>query len=333
MGCSKQLEHGKDESSKRKLEHNKYECSKCKSKVVITLQHGALCKKHFIYYFEDKVFKTINRYQLFTRKDKVCVAASGGKDSTAALYLTKKYFQKYKLPQENLFALLINEGIERHRNESLRNLEKFCQKEKIILKIVKVSDHFSTTIDKSSPKLREKGLKPCSVCGIWRRYLLNKHSREFGANKLVTGHNLDDEAQSIIMNIFKANVGLAAGLGPVSGIKEHPLFVRRIKPLYFCTNEEVQLYTKLKGWALDYCSCIYSQEGLRSNVKKMLNEFEKKYPGIKQGIIKSYLELLPLLKDNFLKNEGRGSIKLCQSCGEPANQNVCHACKLKKELC
>jgi len=307
-------------------------CIKCQKKTVITLQHGDLCSLHFLNYFEDKFFKTIKKYKLIDRNDKICVASSGGKDSTAALYLTKRYFEKYDLPLENFFALLIDEGIKLHRDDSLRNLEKFCQKENIKLKIVNVKDNFSTTIDQSAKKLREIGRKPCTVCGIWRRYLLNKYARIHGANKLITGHNLDDEAQAIIMNTFKANTNLAAHLGPISGVQDHKLFVRRIKPLYFCTNKEVEIYTKIKKWKLDYCNCVYSQEGYRSQVKKMLNEFEQKYPGTKQGIINSYLAIQHCIKEKFAKTEKDNPIKLCQNCDEPANNEVCNTCKLAKEL-
>lgn len=307
-------------------------CSKCSKKAAINLQHGGLCKLHFLNYFEEKIFKTIKRFKLIDHKDVVCVAASGGKDSTAALYLIKRYFKKNDLPLENFFALLIDEGIKQHRNESLRNLEKFCKKEEIRLEMVQVKDNFSTTIDKSAPKLRKLGKKPCTVCGVWRRYLLNKYAREEGATKLVTGHNLDDEAQSIIMNIFKANTTLSANLGPISGIKKHRLFVQRIKPLFMCTNEEVELYTKIKGWTLDYCNCLYAEEGYRAHVKQMLNEFEDKYHGTKQGIIKFYLDLLPTLKEKLLKEAFRGEIQICKECGEPANKEICNACKLVKEL-
>jgi len=211
-------------------------------------------------------------------------------------------------------------------------LEKFCQVENIKLKIVNVKDNFSITLDEAAPKLREVGRKPCTVCGIWRRYLLNKYARKYGATKVITGHNLDDEAQATIMNIFKANTSLTANLGPISGVKSHPLFVQRIKPLFFCTNEEIEVYTRLNEWELDYCNCIYSQEGYRSQVKKMLNGFEKKYPGTKQGIIKSYLDILPTLKEKLLKDKTRGEINICEKCGEPANGEVCNACKLEEEL-
>ena len=296
----------------------------------IVLQHGELSPQEFLQYFENKVFKTIKKYQLIDRNERICVAASGGKDSTAALYLIKKYFDKYNVPSENLFAIAIDEGIERHRNESLKNLKTFCKDQEIELIIINVKDHFKTNIDESAEKIRKIGRKPCMVCGIWRRYLLNKYSRENGAKKLVTGHNLDDEAQAIMMNQFKANISLTASLGPISGKKDHKMFVRRIKPLYFCSNDEIEHYTKVKGWELDYCDCLYSQEGYRSQVKKMLNEFEEKYSGTKHGIVKSFLEILPLIKEKA--NQEIGQIQECEICKEPANNKVCNACKLQKEL-
>ena len=70
-------------------------CLKCENNAVITLQHGSLCKLHFINYFEEKVFKTIKKYKLISRNDTICVAASGGKDSLAVLHITQKYCDKY----------------------------------------------------------------------------------------------------------------------------------------------------------------------------------------------------------------------------------------------
>ncbi|HAB51479.1 MAG TPA: tRNA lysidine(34) synthetase TilS, partial [Ignavibacteriales bacterium] len=61
-------------------------------------------------------------------------------------------------------------------------------------------------------------VKPCTICGIFRRYLLNKKSKELKLTKLATGHNLDDEAQSIMMNQMKNNMNASARLGPKTGI-------------------------------------------------------------------------------------------------------------------
>ena len=182
------------------------QCNKCQNHAVITLQHGNLCKNHFIDYFEDKVFKTINKYQLIGRDEKLCVAVSGGKDSLTVLYLTKKYLEKNNIPTSNLVALAVDEGIDQYREKTLIDLKKFCAEHQVPLTVVSFEQELGKTLDQAYPIInKDAQKKPCNVCGVWRRYLLNKHAKKLGADKVITGHNLDDEAQAIIMNIFKAN--------------------------------------------------------------------------------------------------------------------------------
>lgn len=308
------------------------QCSKCQGSAVITLQHGALCKNHFLNYFEEKVFKTIQKYKLIGREEKICVAASGGKDSLTALYLTKKYLEKNNLPREHLLALVIDEGIANYRNTTIQDLKNFCQEHGVPLKIVSNKEEFGYTLDEASQLAKTTNKKkPCNVCGVWRRYLINKYAREQGATKLITGHNLDDEAQAIMMNYFKANTKLAANLGPISGTQEHELFVQRVKPLYFCAEKETRLYVLLKNFKVDFTECPYADEGYRAQVRDMLNDFEHKYKGTKQGIINSFLNILPLLKENNQRKK-YGAINQCQICQEPANKEVCNACAIKEEL-
>lgn len=306
---------------------DKMNCHKCDAKAVISLQHGSLCKSHFLSYFEEKVFRTINKFQLIERKDKLCIATSGGKDSLTVLYLTKKYLEKYNCNNE-LFALAVDEGIAKYREKTLRDLHHFCREQNIRLETVSFNEELGKNLDVAYPFIN-KGTKkkPCHICGVWRRYLLNKQARDLGATKVVTGHNLDDEAQAIVMNLFKANTKIAGRLGPISGIEEQELFVQRVKPLYFCLEKEVRLYTILKGWQVQFAECPYSHTGYRHDIQEMLNEFEQKYKGTKQGIINSFLAMLPLLREEERKQPEE--IKPCQECGEAANQEVCNACKMK----
>lgn len=304
-------------------------CCQCRERAVIQLQHGSLCKKHFLRYFEEKVFKTIKHRQLVGRDDKVCVAVSGGKDSQTVLYLIKKYFLKNNIPAKNLFALGIDEGIKGYRENTLRDLKKFCRKEKVDLKIVSCKKEFDYTLDQAVRKIKDK--KPCNICGIWRRYLLNKYARKFGATKLVTGHNLDDEAQVTLMNLFKSNRELFSHHGPISGIEEHSGFVQRVKPLYFCLEKEDRLYALLKKFSVSFNECPYARQGYRNKIRDVLNDLENQYHGTKQGLIKSYLSLLPVLKESARK-EIRERIRNCSKCSEPANQNVCGACRILEGL-
>lgn len=306
------------------------QCHKCDQKGVFALQHGALCKSHFVHYFEEKVFKTMNKFQLIKRNDRICVAASGGKDSLTVLYLAKKYLEKNNLPAE-VFALVIDEGIANYRSKTIADLELFCQEQRITLHKVSNKEEFGYTLDEAYPKVNKgTNKKPCNICGVWRRYLINKYARKLGATKVITGHNLDDEAQAIIMNMFKANTKIAAHLGPISGIQEEGSFVQRVKPLYFCTEKETRLYSILKQFQVQFIECPYASEGYRSQIREMLNEFEAKYKGTKQGIIQSFLSMLPLLKEQARKEEE--GVSVCTTCGEAAQQEKCNACLIQEVL-
>ncbi|MDP3697984.1 MAG: TIGR00269 family protein [Nanoarchaeota archaeon] len=307
-------------------------CSKCQNSAVIALQHGGLCKNHFIDYFEEKVFKTINKYQLIGRNEKLCVAVSGGKDSLTVLYLTKKYLEKNNLPTNNLIALAVDEGIDNYREKTLVDLKKFCQEHAVPLTIVSFEQELGKTLDKAYPIInKDTNKRPCNVCGVWRRYLLNKHAKKLGADKVITGHNLDDEAQAIIMNMFKANTKLAGRLGPISGLEEHDLFVQRVKPLYFCAEKEVRLYALLQKFQIEFTECPYSKEGYRHHIQEMLNDFEQKYKGTKQGIVNSFLTMLPLLKDQE-NQTAETKIRSCSKCQEASNKDICNACVMKETI-
>jgi len=296
-------------------------CKNCKTKPVIRLPNSnvQLCKNDFIKYFEKKVTKTIGKYKLIEKGDYVGVAVSGGKDSTALLHILNKLAKKNNF---KIVGIAIDEGIKGYRDQTLKDLKDFCRKEKINLKIYSFKDEFKTTLDKLVKKER-----PCTICGVLRRTILNKKAKELKVNKLATGHNLDDEAQSVLMNQFRSNVKLSARLGPITGVVDDKRFIRRIKPLYFLTEKETTTYAYLKEFLGKYMECPYETDSYRASVRDILNEFDGKYPGTKHNIISSFLEVLPLLK-----KEVQGKIKSCSNCGEPSSQDICQACKLIKKL-
>jgi len=296
-------------------------CKNCKTKPVIKLPNSnvQLCKNDFIKYFEKKAIKTIGKYKLIEKGDYVGVAVSGGKDSTSLLYILNKLAKKNNF---KVVGIAIDEGIKGYRDQTLKDLKDFCKKEKINLKIYSFKDEFKTTLDKLVKKER-----PCTICGVLRRTILNKKAKELKVNKLATGHNLDDEAQSVLMNQFRSNVKLSARLGPITGVVTDIRFIKRIKPLYFLTEKETTTYAFLKGFLGKYMECPYETDSYRASVRDMLNEFDGKYPGTKHNVISSFLEVLPLLK-----KEAQGKIKSCSNCGEPCSQDVCQACKLIKRL-
>ena len=299
----------------------------CTEKPVISLYSGEkLCKNHFIEYFENKVFKTIRQFRLVDKEENLGVALSGGKDSLTILHILDKLSKEN--PKIKVNAIAIDEGIAGYRDKTLITAKKFCDENKIFLNIFSYKEEFGLTLDEM---LKILDVKPCTICGIFRRYLLNKKSRELKLTKLATGHNLDDECQSIMMNQMRNDLKASARLGPKVGLINSDLFVQRIKPLYLCTEKEVTTYAFLNGLLDNFNECPNAVHSFRAQVRDSLNDLENKFPGTKYSIVNSFLQTLPFLKEKF---KG-GEIKICKNCNEHAANDVCNACiyveKLKNE--
>tara|TARA_Y100000310_G_C20674937_1_gene812470 strand:+ start:1075 stop:1860 length:786 start_codon:yes stop_codon:yes gene_type:complete len=260
---------------------------------------------------------------MIQKRDHIGVALSGGKDSSALLYLLNNVQKKTGLFQ--LTALFIDEGITKYRDRTLKFAQEICKQQDVKLLIVSFKNEFDATLDNF---VKNSKLTPCTVCGVSRRYLLNKFALKNGFTKLATGHNLDDEAQSILMNLFKNNQSVQARLGPITGLKNHPLFVRRIKPFYFLLEKEVATYAYLHK-LLDLHECPYHKQGMREEIRTMLNSFESKYPGTKHGLIGGFMELLPLMKKKYAIE---GEIGACEQCGEPSSNRLCKCCVLMETI-
>lgn len=269
---------------------------------------------------EDKVKETIKKYKLLNKKEKIIVACSGGKDSTAALYILKKLGYKVE-------GLTVNAFIGNYSKVSLENLREFCKNEKIKLHEASLRDEFGCSLCYIVSILKSKGYKfnSCTVCGILRRYLLNKHARKLKADKIVMGHNLDDEAQAVLMNLLRSDLKLFVRQGIKPGVLKDKKFIQRIKPLYFCTEKEVEKYSKSKKFPVKYGMCPCAVTSYRNSVKNMLNKLEKEHPNIKKNLVNNFLKVLPQVKKE-VKNEGK--LEYCKYCKEPSKKGICRTCEI-----
>ncbi len=266
-----------------------------------------LCKEHFLVAFEEKVAATITEFTLLKRNDKVAVACSGGKDSTALLFLLHKLGY-------DVTALAVDEGIAGYRDRTLRDLKKFCSANKIPLKTVSFKTGFGSTLDHI---LSTKDVLPCSVCGTFRRTLLQQHAKGFDV--IATGHNADDEAQAVLMNLARANLDLFPRGGPVTR-SDASGFVRRVKPLYFCTEKECLTYALLRGLATEWNECPYAGRAYRNDAREALNAYEQAHPGAKVRVLRHYLMVRgPAARSRAVS---------CVRCGEPSARGLCKACRL-----
>ena len=281
------------------------------------------CKEHFSLQLEKKVKMTIRKNRLIKPNDKICVAVSGGKDSSTLLYLMNKFFGKR--PDIEICALAVDEGISGYRSESINEVKKLSKRLGVELVVVSFKKEFGMTLD----QIVKKDYRPCTYCGVLRRYVLNKKSREIGATKLATGHNMDDEIQSIFINNLKGDINRLLRLGADPIIVNHPKFVHRIKPLRDVPEKEIALYALLHGINAHFGKCPYVKGGLRFEVRNFLNHVEEKYPGTKYNIVRNFDMLLPALRNYFKDGE---KIRECSKCGEPTSREICKACELLKNI-
>ncbi len=271
---------------------------------------------------ENKVRDTIKKYNLFSKKDYVLVACSGGKDSTTLAHILKKLGY-------NINAITINPSIKARESSSknIENLRKFCKENEIRLYEYSFKEEFGHTLFGINKILKSKGIDMpyCTICGILKRYLLNKKSKELKADKVATGHVLDDEAESVFMNLLRGNIELLSRLGPISGVKKSKKFVPRVKPLYFCKEEEIISYSKKKKFPVAYERCPYAKSSYREIVRNELIDFQRKNKKTNENIIKWFLQILPDIKKEF---EKQGEISFCEICEEPSKNKICNACSI-----
>ena len=166
------------------------------------------------------------------------------------------------------------------------------------------------------------------VCGILRRFLINKHSKKLKLKAIATGHNLDDEAQAVLMNVYRNDTKLALRQGPISGQKRIKGLIRRVKPLYLCTEKETTAYSKLMKFPVNYKECPCSTDAYRKKFRKHLDKLEKDHPDVKYNIINFYLNMIHPLKTKI----NLGKATTCSTCKEPASKDECRTCQIIKNL-
>lgn len=276
-----------------------------------------LCQAHFIRMFDKRFRRTVRENKMLRKGDRVAVGLSGGKDSVVLLHSLSEIAKS--LPIE-LVAVTIDEGIAGYRDKTLRIARAECERLGVEHAVFSYKGDVGKTMDQIVAE--NPGDIPCGHCGVLRRYLLNRGAREVRANKLATGHNLDDLAQTVFMNLMKAEPSRLARFS--DPLIKSDRFIPRIRPLMLSPEKEVAIYALLKEIELESMECPYARFAFRGHVRKMVNEAEEKYPGTKFKIVTSFLEIEGALRAKYAKS---AEIKACGSCGEPSSQDTCMFCR------
>ncbi|RIB35485.1 MAG: TIGR00269 family protein [Candidatus Nanoclepta minutus] len=297
-------------------------CSMCERKAIYFNGKAYLCKEHFIEYFESKVLDTIKKYELIKEGDRIGVGVSGGKDSTSLLYFLNKYKDYLGI---EVIGIHIDEGIEGYRNILTEFLLDLAKKFDWKIKIYRFKDYFDYNLDDYVKRIKK--LKPCTICGVFRRWLMWKASMDLELNKFATAHNLNDEVQTILMNMIENNRKDFAKEGPKVGIIEEG-FITRIKPFYFIKEKETLIYSIINGINPPWAECKYIFGEIRDDLRRWLYKIESEYPGFHENFIKESLDIVFKAKKDFPKVK----INKCKLCGYPTSREICRACEIKNYL-
>lgn len=296
-------------------------CTKCHGKPSVyhrPYSGERLCPTCFKASLKERVQGAINRFKMLDHWSRVAVGVSGGKDSLTLLHILKEV--EDETHGSELIAVTVDEGIRGYRDEALGIVERACKAMDVEWRLVSFADLFGSTMDEIAAG--ERTLGACSFCGVLRRRALNEVAKRVDANRLATGHTLDDMAQSALLNLLRGDLGKMASIDP--GGFTSPGFVRRIKPLCEIPERETTLYAYLQGFELQSTPCPYAGEAMRGDARTFLNMMEATRPGTLFTTYNTALKLIPAATT-------AETMKTCKICGEPSTGETCRVCQLLQD--
>ena len=294
-------------------------CTKCAAEAVTFIRYNgnSLCPEHFTEYVDKRIKREIRAQLDIGRGKHIAIAISGGKDSAVTLYTMAKILGERR--DVRLSAFTVDEGIASYRPATMGKAVQLTSRLGIEHHIIRFQDEVGTTMDELAPISGDQS--PCSFCGVFRRRCMNKAAKQIGADIVATGHNLDDTAQSVMMNFMRGDVERLARLGP--HLRVQPGLIPRIEPMRLIPEKESYLYALLNGIEFSDDECPYAGEALRNEYRAMIEGMEQKHPGIKFSIVSSYDAIRPMLKEHF----SAAGLRSC-ACGEPTCNQRCMACEM-----
>jgi uncharacterized protein (TIGR00269 family) len=309
-------------------------CRKCGEKAAINMrQHKlALCKTHFPLWVVEQTQRFIEKYRMFSRQDRVLIAVSGGKDSLSLWDI----LWKLGCSADGLYIGLGIDGGTGYSEESYRMTSKFAQGRNLNLHIVDVQDDYGKTIPAMAQSTRHGKEKPCSVCGLSKRHIMNRVASQGDYDVLATGHNLDDEAAVLFGNTINWISGYLLRQAPV--LEARPGMVRKVKPLCRFYEREMAAYALVCGIDYIYDECPHAAGSKSIYYKELLNRLEADRPGAKLSFYLSFLQakesgLFSPQNKNLESLASSGvdgeELNACPTCGQPTTSvRECAFCRM-----
>ena len=227
-----------------------------------------------------EVGRAIMDYAMIGEGDRVMVCLSGGKDSYTMLdmllQLQKKAPVRFELHAVNLDQK--QPGFPEHV------LPEYLTRLGVPFTILE-QDTYSV-VKRNIPE----GKTMCSLCSRLRRGALYTFAKEPGFPRIALGHPRDDIVNTFVLNLFFG--GKLSAMPPKLLSDDGANVV--IRPLAYCREDDLAAYAEQQAFPIIPCTLCGSQENLqRKQVKKMLLQWEKDYPGRTETIFRSLANVAP----------------------------------------
>jgi tRNA(Ile)-lysidine synthase TilS/MesJ len=220
---------------------------------------------------------------MFSYGDRILVAVSGGKDSLALW----KILLDLGYRADGLYVGLGIGGYSSRSEQLCRDFaERHAEPRARQLHVVDLADEYGYTIPAGS---RTTNRPTCGVCGLSKRYVFNRVAVDHGYDVMATGHNLDDEAATLLGNVIRWQDDFLSRQRPVlpaTGTNQ----VRKVKPLYRLSEREMAAYCVVTGldYVVEECPLVDGNTG--HELKEALNLMERTSPGLKAQFLFGFLD-------------------------------------------
>jgi tRNA 2-thiocytidine biosynthesis protein TtcA len=213
-----------------------------------------------------QVGQAIRHFNMIEPGDKLMVCVSGGKDSYALLDILLALRVRAPVP----FDLVAVNLDQKQPDFPAHVLPEYLASRAVPFHIEQ-QDTYSIV-----KRLVPEGQTMCSLCSRLRRGILYRVASELGATKIALGHHRDDMVATLLMNMFFG--GRLKGMPPklVSDDGRHVV----IRPLVYVAESDLERWAQVRGFPIIPCNLCGSQVNLqRAQIKQMLREWERRYPG------------------------------------------------------
>lgn len=292
-------------------------CSICGGMGSVRLPHFnlELCNEHFFDLVERRIERAILKFKMFERTSRVLVAVSGGKDSLSLWYA----LGRLGYTADALFIRL-GETVEVNTAHAL--VQKEAATLAAELHVLDATVYFNGASVQDAAKILRRPV--CAVCGLTRRYLMNKFACEHGYDVIATGHNMTDEATTLLGNLLHWQDGYLQRQWPVLP-KTHTRFVAKVKPMTLNYEQDIKQYATLRGIAHLDRSCPFAAGATSRLYKRLLTELEDEQPGVTAAFYLGYIR-------RGKRQTEPVQLQDCQQCGYPTTSAKCAFCRLVEEF-